>query len=240
MDGLFKTKPLLVGQNIVYDLDYMKDYGIRPAGIYMDTMTAHCFLYPEFAQGYKGLDFITSFYLDDVPYYKDEGKTWGSKTPDEQLWQYNIKDAVHTLRASYEIDKQLVSRGLAKQYQAEILPLTLLASEMMERRLYVDESKRLLLDKLLQGEIQTTHDSLTQVVGREINTESPKQIQHLLYDTLRLPVRHKRGSGSVTADENALRELRVHYPNPILDLIIKERHLKKRKSAFIDCELEDE
>jgi len=239
LDGLLQDNPLLIGQNLTYDLDYLKDYGLRPSGIHMDTMTAHCLLYPEWTQGYKGLDFITSFYLDDVVYYKGEGKTWGSRTPDEDLWRYNLKDVIHTLRASEVIDRQLVQRGLYQKYHEEVLPLTFLALEMMERRLCVNEPNRLLLDKLLQAELAGIHISLTHLLGREINTESPKQVHALLYRTLQLPARHKRGSNKVTADENALRELKTLYPKePILDLIIKERHLSKRKGTFVDCEME--
>lgn len=235
---LFARSLLGVGQNVAYDLDWLRDYGVRTNGILMDTMTAHCFLYPEWAQGYKGLDFITSFYLDDVPYYKGEGKTWGSKTPDLNLWHYNTKDAVHTLRASYRIEEQLRARGLWDRYQQEVLPLTYIALEMQERRLPVNESIRRILDVSLQSEISTIHEALLHACGSEINVNSHKQVQQLLYDTLALPTRRRKGTQVITADENALRELRTMYPHPVLDLIIKERHLRKRKESFIDCELE--
>ena len=239
LDRLCKSNPFLVGQNLTYDLDYLKDYGIRPVGIHMDTMIAHCLLYPDWTKGYKGLDFLTSFYLDDVPYYKSDGKTWGHKTANEDLWRYNIKDCVHTLRVSEKIEEQLVARGLWKRYQEEITPLIWLALEMQERKLPVNDTNRLVLDRILQGELVSVHRALTDAVGHEINTESPKQIQDLLYNALRLPIRHKKGTGKITADENALRELRTVYPHPVLDLIIKERHLQKRLGTFIQCELED-
>lgn len=239
LDGLFKSNPLLVGQNLPYDLDYLKDYGIRPRGILLDTMTAHCLLYPDWTKGYKGLDFLTSFYLDDVPYYKNDGKTWGHKTANEDLWVYNLKDCVHTLRVSEKQEQQLRSRGLWGKYQEEIIPLTWLALEMQERRLPVNDANRLVLDRILQSELGLVHQALTDAVGHEINTESPQQVQNLLYKALQLPARKKRGTGKATADENALRELGTMYQNPILDLIIKERHLAKRKSTFVDCELED-
>ena len=239
LSELFNTNKALVGQNLVYDLDWLRDYDVRASGILMDTMTAHCFLYPEWAQGYKGLDFITSFYLGDVPYYKGEGKTWGSKTPDEDLWRYNLKDVVHTLRASYPIEEQLRARGLWDRYQQEIVPLTYLALEMQERKLQINEPNVHMLDANLQQEIIFVHDALVQLTGREINTASSKQVRTLLYETLRLPIRRSKGSGKVTTDENALRELRTLCAHPVLDLIIKERHLRKRKESFVDCELEE-
>ena len=239
LSALFSTNPALVGQNLVYDLDWLQDYNIRASGVLMDTMTAHCFLYPEWAQGYKGLDFITSFYLGDVPYYKGDGKTWGSKTPDEDTWRYNLKDVAHTLRASYPIEEQLRARNLWDRYQQEIIPLTYLALEMQERKLQINESIKHVLDTCLQREIISIHDTLRSTCGTEINTGSSKQVGALLYETLRLPIRRSKGSGQITTDENALRELRTLCAHPVLDLIIKERHLRKRKESFIDCELEE-
>ena len=236
---LFKGQQLLVGQNLVYDLDWLRAYGVRPSGILMDTMTAHCFLYPEWTQGYKGLDFITSFYLDDVPFYKHDGKTWGHKTANEDLWRYNLKDVVQTLRASEKIQEQLIARRMWKPYREQIIPLTFLALEMMEKRLPVNENNRELLDKLLESELWKNQKLLTATIGYEINTASPKQVQSLLYTTLGLPIHRKRGKGTVTSDENTLRELRTQVGHPILDLLIASRHLTKRKSSFIDIELEE-
>src|SRR3990167_1274394 len=66
-----RANPLLCNQNIEYDIDYLLRYGVEPSGVYMDTMLAYSLLYPEFP---KGLDFLCSFYLDDVVYYKWMGK----------------------------------------------------------------------------------------------------------------------------------------------------------------------
>ena len=107
------SNPNLCNQNVLYDIDYLLHYGVEPSGIYMDTMLAHSILYLEFP---KGLDFLCSFYLDDVVYYKGEGRTWGAKEPDQQLWAYCCKDAVYTLRVVEKIDEQLRTRGLWELY----------------------------------------------------------------------------------------------------------------------------
>ena len=107
------ANPNLCNQNIEYDIYYLLRYGVEPSGVWMDTMLAHSILYPEFP---KGLDFLCSFYLDDVEYYKGEGRNWGAGDRDPQLWEYCCKDAVYTLRVVEKIDEELKRRGLFETY----------------------------------------------------------------------------------------------------------------------------
>jgi uracil-DNA glycosylase len=108
-----RANPNLCNQNIEYDLYYLLRYGVEPSGVYMDTMLAHSILYPEFP---KGLDFLCSFYLDDVVYYKGEGRDWSAGDRDEDLWAYNCKDDAFTLRVVEKIDAELKHRGWYEQY----------------------------------------------------------------------------------------------------------------------------
>lgn len=103
----------LCNQNIEYDIYYLLRYGVEPSGVWMDTMLAHALLYPEWP---KSLAFLCSFYLDDVVYYKGEGRDWSDGDRDEQLWEYCCKDAIYTLRIVEIIDKQLKERGLYSFY----------------------------------------------------------------------------------------------------------------------------
>lgn len=107
------SNPNLCNQNIEYDIYYLLRYGVEPSGVWMDTMLAHSILYPEFP---KGLDFLCSFYLDDVVYYKGEGRNWGAGDRDPELWEYCCKDAVYTLRVVEKIDEELKRRGLHEAY----------------------------------------------------------------------------------------------------------------------------
>lgn len=111
-----RSNPLLCNQNIEYDIYYLLRYGVEPSGVWMDTMLAHSILYPEFP---KSLDFLASFYLDDVVYWKDDHRDWTRKTPDAALWDYNCKDAVYTLRIVAKIDEELKRRGLYEFYHGE-------------------------------------------------------------------------------------------------------------------------
>ena len=110
------ANPYLCNQNIEYDIYYLLRYGVEPSGVWMDTMLAHALLYPEWP---KSLAFLCSFYLDDVQYYKGEGRDWSDGDRDEQLWEYCCKDAVYTLRIVEIIDQQLKERNLYEFYHGQ-------------------------------------------------------------------------------------------------------------------------
>ena len=105
--------PNLCNQNIEYDLYYLLRYGVEPAGVYMDSMLAHSILHPELP---KALDFICSWYLDDVVFWKNDARDWSSSTAEQDLWGYNCKDACYTLRVVESIDAELNRRGLYQIY----------------------------------------------------------------------------------------------------------------------------
>lgn len=108
-----RSNPNLCNQNVEYDLYYLLRHGVEPKGVYMDTMLAHALLYPEFP---KGLDFLCSFYLDDVEYYKGEGRDWGAGDRDPQLWAYCCQDSAQTLRCVERIDEELRKRNWYERY----------------------------------------------------------------------------------------------------------------------------
>lgn len=106
----------LVNQNLEYDIYYMLRYGMEPSGVWMDTMLVQSILHPEFP---KGLDFLCSYWLDDVVYYKGEGRNWKAGDRDQQLWEYNCKDAVYTLRVAEKLDAELKKRGWWERYHGK-------------------------------------------------------------------------------------------------------------------------
>lgn len=232
---VFASNPNLVGQNLTYDLDWMLDYGIEASGVALDTMIGQFILAPEMP---KGLDYICSIYTDAV-YYKDEGKTWSSKIPDEQLWKYNCKDTYYTLKAADEIYKTLQKQGvlaLWEDYGRKLLPIAL---EIQKRGLEVDNLTKEELQRIIIEEYHRLRPEVVSAVGYEINVNSPKAVQAQLRDSLHLPLRKKRGKDSVTADEDALmgfltkplsktaqKVVKPGYKEQ-LTLIMKERHLRK-------------
>jgi DNA polymerase I-like protein with 3'-5' exonuclease and polymerase domains len=225
--------PMLVGQNLTYDLEWLLDYGVFPQGIALDTMLGFSLLYPEFP---KGLDMIVSLFTDG-PYYKDDGKTWGWKQPDQRLWEYNAKDCIYTLWAAQEIINELKAQGKWQEYTGYQNKELWAALEMQRTRLEHDQTSHEKLKEIVTTQADTTRAFLTLVAGKDLNVNSPKQVKEYLYGTKGLrPVASK---GKLSCDENALRVLRVNYPGcQELELIIKERHLRKKLSSYLNVELD--
>ena len=113
LSGTMRDNTLLENQNILYDLDYMLDFRCEPGGINFDPMTAMNVAYPEFD---KGLDFTTMLYTF-YPYYKDEGKTWNKREPDDKTFTYNCKDMVSTPKVSQGVKRDLSEASLMELYR---------------------------------------------------------------------------------------------------------------------------
>lgn len=94
---------LTIGQNIIYDCQYLhRHWGFVPAKI-ADTMIGH---HSIFANMRKGLDFLSAMYAQDHVYWKGESKDWDPKLGEKQYWAYNCKDACIT----WEIWPKIVSQ----------------------------------------------------------------------------------------------------------------------------------
>ena len=112
------------------------------------------------------------------------------------------------------------------------MPLVAVLSRIERRGVLVDAS---LLR--VQGEeiIKRLHELANEayaVAGETFNMGSPKQIQHILFDKLGLPVTEKTPTGQPSTAESVLQELAIDYPLP--RLLVEHRTLSKLKSTYID------
>ena len=230
-----QQNPYFRNQNAMYDIDYLLDMGVEPAALDFDPMIGMNVAYPEFP---KGLDFTTTLYTY-YPYYKDEGKTWNKKEPDEKTWVYNCKDMVSTPKVSNALIKDLKEKGLFDVYQKRSNSMFGVALEMQRNRLRLDPTWYEKLSTLLNEARESTHKELVALVGNEINVKSTPEVGKLLFDKLKLPSKFKRGSSSITTDEKAIKELRATFPNVAeLNLILRERHLRTKLSNYIDVDFD--
>ena len=117
-----------------------------------------------------------------------------------------------------------------------------IASEMMQMRLKLNQPNFDLLKDLCYEEAEKCDKEVTRLVGRPLNVGSWKQCQDFLYKELGLKAKVKRQTGKWTTDENALRELRVQYPQhqEVLNAFIKERHIKKKIESYIEIETDED
>jgi DNA polymerase-1 len=90
--------------------------------------------------------------------------------------------------------------------------------------------------------VKGIEEKLHNVIGHDVNLDSPKQLSNLLYNTMGLPVQYKKDKkrGLVpTVDDTALDALGTLTKNPIFALIDKRRKVKKLDSTFLSLETDD-
>ena len=216
-----------IAQNANFDMFFLwTTVGIKVKNLWMDTMNAHHCLYPELP---KGLDLLCSIYTDQ-PYYKDTIKT--------DIYHYNCLDSMVTFECAMKIEQELKEFGTHKLYHEHVHPLIQPLLDMQIRGVKIDMKKKVLAAESTREEIATSQKRLNEAVGYELNVNSPKQMKAFLYEDLKLPSVVNRKTGTITADEAALRKLAKAYPNPIFDLVIHIRGQRKLLSTYLEASVD--
>jgi DNA polymerase-1 len=96
----------------------------------------------------------------------------------------------------------------------------------------LDRGKLEMQSHELGKEILSLEQKAYQAAGQPFNLGSPKQIQEILFERQKLPVKKKTPSGQPSTDEDSLAELALDHPLP--KLILEHRALSKLKSTYTD------
>ena len=222
-----------VGQNFLYDLQYINRYWYFTPKTIRDTMLAH---HACFSNMQKSLDFLSAMYCEHHTYWKDEGKEWNPKLPEEQHWTYNCKDCVITFEVDEEIQRTIDTLGMrevADFQQSLILPVL----RTMNKGLHTDMARRAGFAMELQNEIHAREHWLYEVLGFAVNIKSPVQMQELFYTLLGQKPVLNRKTGSVSCDDESLRKLADREPLllPLTRKIAELRSLGVFLSTFVNA-----
>lgn len=244
---LMDPQKKIIGQNYLYDLQYL----IRYWGAYhiphSDTMAMQHVCWPGMP---KGLDFLSSMYCEFHEYWKDEGKEWDPRyVSEEQLWLYNCKDAVKTYEVEEVLDNLIDKRGVRQPYEFQMRELYPTTLEMMLRGVLVDKKKKSewgmeLMDyqaKLEQQLIALTgflHIGVKNPKTAKPWYRSSKQQMTLFYDELGIKeVRHRKTKRR-TVDDKALDTIANREPlvYPIVHLLKQLRSISVYQSTFLSAQ----
>ena len=241
---LQQLKPLLeddslpkIGQHIKYDMDVLGNVGIELRGVRYDTML-ESYVYNSVATRHD-MDSLAKKYLgEDTIHFEDvAGK--GAKqltfnqVPVESAVPYAAEDADITLRLHNTLFTRLSKDQKLQRVLDEIeIPLIPVLSRMERTGVLIDTDllhvqSQQLSERMLKLE-QQAHDEARQT----FNLGSPKQLQQILFEELKLPVVKKTPKGQPSTAEDVLQELANDYELP--RLILEFRSLSKLKSTYTD------
>lgn len=130
------------------------------------------------------------------------------------------------------LKKGLEEKSLCKLFEDIEIPLAYVLFRMETEGVAIDTKLLEELSQETQKKIESLIHELYQLAGTEFNLNSPKQLSHVLFEKLKLPVIKKTKTGFST-DEAVLVKLAQRHPLPAR--ILEYRQLTKLKSTYIDA-----
>ena len=227
----------MVGHNLKYDLTVLETVGLIPRCVLADTMLMSYVL--DAAGGRHDMDSLAKRLLgiNTISYEDVCGK--GAKqigfaaVPLEQASEYAAEDADITLRLFNQFSRRLADEpSLQSIYQDLELPVMLVLREMENHGALLDSAILRSQSKSLGTRLEELESEAQTLAGRPFNLASPKQLQEILFDELKLPVLKKTPKGAPSTNEEVLQELALNYPLP--KLLIEHRSLSKLKGTYTD------
>lgn len=218
----------IVGQNFNYDRDKIKRLGFVIRKLISDTMLKAHAINPELP---KGLAFNTSLFTEE-PFYKDEGMYKGKI---EDLLLGCARDACVTFEVDENMDADLDELGQRQFFENFLMKFPDLYWSIEQQGFRVDHVER---DKLLRKYIEWDEKcryELFKLTGAEINVNSPKQIQILLWENLQFPRKDSTGEEDITALLNSATvwKKRPESHRRICELILEDRRVRKSVSTYL-------
>ncbi|WP_032082414.1 DNA polymerase I [Vibrio fluvialis] len=241
---LAQLKPILedaqqakVGQNLKYDASVLARYDIDMRGIAHDTMLAS-YVYNSVA-GKHDMDSLALRFMQHscISFEQVAGKGKNQLTFNqidlEQAAPYAAEDADVTLCLHHRLLPLLEQDDkLLNVYRDIEMPLVPVLSR-------IERTGVLINDMLLGAQSQEIAQRLDElekkafdIAGQEFNLSSPKQLQTIFFEQMKLPVIKKTPSGTPSTNEEVLQELALDYPLPAV--ILEYRGLAKLKSTYTD------
>jgi DNA polymerase-1 len=121
---------------------------------------------------------------------------------------------------------------LKEVYERIELPVLAVLLRMERNGVLLDRAKLEAQSHELGKEMLALEEKAYAAAGQPFNLNSPKQIQEILFERQKLPVKKKTPSGQPSTDEDVLAELALDYPLP--RLLLDYRALAKLKSTYTD------
>jgi DNA polymerase I len=128
------------------------------------------------------------------------------------------------------LEDDLEKRGGSRLLREVELPLTSLLADMERVGIAADVDWLAELEARFAGEVKRVADEAYSCVGREFNLGSPKQLQQILFDELKLPKTKKIKTG-YTTDADALVWLSAQSDHPLIALLLRHRDVARLKTV---------
>jgi len=228
---------LKIGQNIKFDIQMLKPYGVDVEGPFFDTMLAHYLIAPEQRHNFN---FLVENYLNYKPVEIEE--LIGPKGKDQKnmrdvdpelIKEYSGEDADLTYQLKEILYNKLQEKQLLKLAVEIEMPLLAVLADIEFQGVRIDTENLKDYSVFLTSRIRLVEQEIYKLAGCEFNISSPKQMGEVLFEQMKIisdPIKTKTGQYSTSEQE--LDKLKDKHE--IINKILDYRSLQKLLSTYVD------
>ncbi|MDZ7616179.1 MAG: DNA polymerase I, partial [Patescibacteria group bacterium] len=227
-----------VGQNLKYDMIVLRNLGVMLRGVAFDTMVASYLL--DAGRQTHNLDDLALRYLNFTKIKTSEviGAGRNQQRMDEvavgRVAEYACEDAVVPMRLRPILAQRLEQAGLTKLFSEVEIPLIDVLVDLEFNGVKIDVHRLAELSRHYGDRMEAVEAEIHQLAGRRLNIASPKQLQQVLFEELKLPVLKKTPKTGPSTDADVLEEL-AQMGNPLPAKILEYRQYAKLKNTYVDA-----
>lgn len=231
-------KILKIGQNIKYDYEVLKNYGVEIKGKMFDTMIAHYVIQPEL---HHNMDYMAEVYLNYQTVHIEEligpkgkkQKNMRDLDP-KDVYEYAAEDADVTLKLYHVLSTKLKESNVEDLFWNIEMPLVPVLADMELNGVCLDTDALKETSEIFNKRMNEYEQKIYQEAGETFNISSPRQVGDILFGKMQILDKPKKTrTGQYVTSEEVLQSLKSK--NPIVQNILDYRGMKKLLSTYVDA-----
>jgi DNA polymerase-1 len=226
-----------VGHNLKYDETVVRRHGFDPLqGIASDTMVESYLLDPEASHGLKDLAkrelHVAMTTYDEVTGDKGSKGMTFDRVEVDRAANYACADADLSLQLHHVQLPRLEQQGLRELLERIEIPLSQVLVDVEMAGVLIDVAQLEQIGGMLRERMGELEARAKEQAGRDFNVGSPRQLETILFDELKLPVK-KRTKSARSTDASVLEALSELHP--LVGTILDLRQLSKLQSTYVEA-----
>lgn len=236
---LYQSEHIIkVGQNIKYDYEVLRRYGIEVRGPMFDTMLAHYIVQPEL---HHNMDYMAetllgyqTIHIDQLIGPRGKGQRSMRDLQPQEVYEYAAEDADVTLRLKNVLEQKLKEVDGERLFYDIEMPLVPVLAEMELTGVCLDTAALAETGKNFNRRLAEYEQKIYAEAGETFNISSPKQVGDILFGKMKIVDKPKKTkTGQYVTSEEVLTQLRSRAP--IVDDILSYRGLKKLLGTYVEA-----
>lgn len=227
-----------VGQNIKYDYEVLRRYGIEVREPMFDTMLAHYIVQPEL---HHNMDYMAetllgyqTIHIDQLIGPRGKGQRSMRDLQPQEVYEYAAEDADVTLRLKNVLEQKLKEVDGERLFYDIEMPLVPVLAEMELTGVCLDTAALAETGKNFNRRLAEYEQKIYAEAGETFNISSPKQVGDILFGKMKIVDKPKKTKkGQYVTSEEVLTQLRSRAP--IVDDILSYRGLKKLLGTYVEA-----